>query len=67
MGGALLVAFPLFQALGLASPLKEKQAKVHKWAARKVDTKAVMGGVLFGEQHDTCERCCAAYQFSDSS
>ena len=66
MGGALLVAFPLFQALGLASPLKKKQANVHKWAARKVDTKTVMGGVLFGEQHDTCERC-TAYQFSDSS
>jgi len=48
MGGALLVALPFFQALGLASPFRKKQAKVYKWASRKLDAKTVVGGVLFG-------------------
>lgn len=48
MGGALLVAFPMYQALGLAVPTRKKSAAIYKWASRPVDARTVLGGVLFG-------------------
>mmetsp|Transcript_61507 Transcript_61507/g.168945 ORF Transcript_61507/g.168945 Transcript_61507/m.168945 type:complete len:335 (-) Transcript_61507:168-1172(-) len=48
MGGALLVAFPLYQALGLAVPTPKKSGAISKWASRPVDARTVLGGVLFG-------------------
>ena len=44
MGGALLVAFPMYQMLGLA---KSSDA-IAEWVARPASKRTVLGGTLFG-------------------
>ena len=45
MGGALLVAFPAFQMLGL---VKNGDKALKDFAARPIDANTVLGGLLFG-------------------
>lgn len=50
MGGALLVALPLYQALGLRDkkPFKAGYPSTAEWASRPIDGNTVLGGILFG-------------------
>ena len=54
MGGALVVALPMYQVLGLASRSKA----IADWAARPVTAKgSLVGGVMFGCGWGLCGMC----------
>lgn len=56
MGGALAVALPLYQALGLARNSNSKA--IADWAARPVTGRgSLLGGALFGCGWGVCGMC----------